>query len=185
MRDGGIPDSVPIVMAGGVWNLKEWEHWIDNPELGQIAFQFGTRPLLTKESPIPEEWKQRLMTLEEGDILLHRFSPTGFYSSAVRNPFLRNLEARSHRQIAFTKEPLGDHAFQLDVGVGGKKNYWVTKGDLLHAREWYARGFTEALKTPDETLVFVTPEEKHHIRKDQADCMGCLSPMRLFVLGRQ
>lgn len=175
MRGGGIADSVPIVMAGGVWNLKEWEHWIDNDELGQIAFQFGTRPLLTKESPIPEEWKARLMNLEEGDILLHRFSPTGFYSSAVRNPFLRNLEARSHRQIAFTKEPLGDHAFQLDVGVGNKRNYWVTKGDLLRAREWYAQGYTDALKTPDETLVFVTPEEKHVIRKDQSDCMGCLS----------
>ncbi|HEX8192111.1 MAG TPA: nitronate monooxygenase [Allosphingosinicella sp.] len=175
MRAGGISDEIPIVMAGGVWNLKEWEHWIDNPELGQIAFQFGTRPLLTKESPIPEEWKRRLMELEEGDVLLHRFSPTGFYSSAVRTPFLRSLEARSQRQIAFTKEEMGDHCFQLDVGVNGKKNYWVTKGDLLHAREWYAQGFTDALKTPDETLVFVTPEEKHMIRKDQADCMGCLS----------
>jgi len=175
MRENGISDSLPIVMAGGVWNLKEWNNWIDNDELGQIAFQFGTRPLLTRESPIPDDWKARLMTLEEGDVLLHRFSPTGFYSSAVRNPFLRNLEARSHRQIAFTKEPLGDHAFQLDVGVMGKKNYWVTKGDLNHAREWYAQGFTDALKTPDETLVFVTPEEKHVIRKDQADCMGCLS----------
>ncbi|WP_395614433.1 NAD(P)H-dependent flavin oxidoreductase [Allosphingosinicella sp.] len=175
MRENGISDSLPIVMAGGVWNLKEWNNWIDNDELGQIAFQFGTRPLLTRESPIPDDWKARLMTLEEGDVLLHRFSPTGFYSSAVRNPFLRNLEARSHRQIAFTKEPLGDHAFQLDVGVMGKKNYWVTKGDLNHARQWYAQGFTDALKTPDETLVFVTPEEKHIIRKDQADCMGCLS----------
>ncbi len=175
MRQGGISDDVPIVMAGGVWNLKEWEDWIDNPELGQIAFQFGTRPLLTKESPIPEEWKQRLMTLEEGDVLLHRFSPTGFYSSAVRTPFLRNLEARSHRQIAFTKEPIGDHSFELDVGIGNKKNHWVTRGDLLHAREWFAQGFTEALKTPDETLVFVTPDEKKIIRKDQADCMGCLS----------
>ena len=175
MRQGGIPDEVPIVMAGGVWNLREWNDWIDNPELGQIAFQFGTRPLLTRESPIPEEWKARLMTLEEGDVLLHKFSPTGFYSSAVRTPFLRGLEARSHRQIAFTKEELGDHSFQLDVGVAGKKNYWVTRGDLLHAREWYAQGYTEALKTPDETLVFVTPEEKTMIRKDQADCMGCLS----------
>jgi NAD(P)H-dependent flavin oxidoreductase YrpB (nitropropane dioxygenase family) len=175
MRIGGISDDVPIVMAGGVWNLKEWEDWIDNPELGQIVFQFGTRPLLTQESPIPADWKQRLMTLEEGDVLLHRFSPTGFYSSAVRNPFLRNLEARSQRQVAFTKEPIGDHSFELDVGIGRKKNHWVTRGDLLHAREWYAQGYTEALKTPDDTLVFVTPEEKVIIRKDQADCMGCLS----------
>ena len=148
MREGGIPDSLPIVMAGGVWNLKEWEHWIDNDELGQIAFQFGTRPLLTKESPIPEAWKQRLMTLEEGDILLHRFSPTGFYSSAVRNPFLRNLEARTHRQIAFTKEPLGDHAFQLDVGVMGKKNYWVTKGDLLPRPRMVCAGLYRGAEDP-------------------------------------
>ncbi|WP_343528296.1 nitronate monooxygenase [Sphingomonas sp.] len=174
MREGGISDDVPIVMAGGVWYLRDWNDWIDNPELGKIAFQFGTRPLLTQESPIPEEWKQRLMTIEQGDVLLHRFSPTGFYSSAVRNPFLRNLEARSDRQIAFSTQEAGDHVFQLDVGVKGK-NFWVTKGDLLRAREWFGGGFTMALKTPDNTLVFVTPEEAKEIRKDQADCMGCLS----------
>ncbi|MDQ1156993.1 nitronate monooxygenase [Sphingomonas sp. SORGH_AS 950] len=174
MREGGISDEVPIVMAGGVWYLRDWNDWIDNPELGKIAFQFGTRPLLTQESPIPEEWKQRLMTIEQGDVLLHRFSPTGFYSSAVRNPFLRNLEARSDRQIAFSTQEAGDHVFQLDVGVKGK-NFWVTKGDLLRAREWFGSGFTMALKTPDNTLVFVTPEEAKEIRKDQADCMGCLS----------
>ncbi|WP_380878113.1 2-nitropropane dioxygenase [Sphingomonas sp. DBB INV C78] len=174
MREGGIPDSVPIVMAGGVWYLRDWSEWIDNPELGQIAFQFGTRPLLTLESPIPQAWKDRLTTLEEGDVLLHRFSPTGFYSSAVRNPFLRNLEARSERQIAFSGEAAGDHQFQLDVGVKGK-NFWVTRNDLMHAREWYGLGYTTALKTPDNTLVFETPEETKIIRKDQADCMGCLS----------
>ncbi|GGE95688.1 2-nitropropane dioxygenase [Sphingomonas prati] len=174
MREGGIADSVPIVMAGGVWNLKEWNDWIDNPELGAIAFQFGTRPLLTRESPIPEDWKNALMTLEEGDILLHKFSPTGFYSSAVRNPFLRQLEARSERQIAFSGEAAGDHQYQLDVGVKGK-SFWVTRGDLLRAREWDMLGFTSALKTPDNTLVFVRPEEMQVIRKDQADCMGCLS----------
>jgi len=175
MREGGIDDSVPIVMAGGVWRLDEWDNWIDNPDLGQIMFQFGTRPLLTQESPIPGDWKARLMTLEEGDVLLHKFSPTGFYSSAVRNPFLRALEARSERQIAYSKEQVGDHAFQLDVGIGTRKNYWVTKGDLQHAREWYGAGYTEAMKTPDDTLIFVTPEEQRMIRKDQADCMGCLS----------
>jgi len=174
MREGGISDDVPIVMAGGVWFLRDWSNWIDNPELGQIAFQFGTRPLLTQESPIPQGWKDKLSHIEEGEVLLHRFSPTGFYSSAVRNPFLRALEARSERQIPYSTEAAGDHQFQLDVGVRGK-NFWVTRNDLLRARSWFGAGFTDALKTPDYTLVFVTPQEKSMIRKDQSDCMGCLS----------
>jgi NAD(P)H-dependent flavin oxidoreductase YrpB (nitropropane dioxygenase family) len=174
MRAEGISDTVPIVMAGGVWYLREWEHWIDNPELGQIAFQYGTRPLLTEESPIPQGWKDRLRTLEEGDILLHRFSPTGFYSSAVLNPFLRNLEARSERQVPYSRVPAGEHTVQLDVGVKGK-NFWVAPKDRERARVWAAAGFTEALKTPDDTVVFVTPEERATIREDQAACMGCLS----------
>ena len=51
--------DTPIIMAGGVWQLSEWEDWIDNKEIGKIAFQFGTRPLLTEESPIPEAWKKK------------------------------------------------------------------------------------------------------------------------------
>ncbi|SBV32502.1 2-nitropropane dioxygenase, NPD [uncultured Sphingopyxis sp.] len=174
MRAEGISDEVPIVMAGGVWYLRDWENWIDNPELGQIAFQYGTRPLLTEESPIPQAWKDRLRTLDDGDVLLHRFSPTGFYSSAVRNPFLRDLEARSERQIPYSKQEAGDHIVQLDVGVKGK-NFWVTPHDRARARDWVAEGYSEALKTPDNTVVFVTEADKAMIRKDQADCMGCLS----------
>ena len=87
-------------MAGGVWHLSDWEDWIDNPELGPIAFQFGTRPLLTKESPIPKPWKEKLMDLKKGDIKLHKFSPTGFYSSAVKNNFIKEL-TEGFRQIKF------------------------------------------------------------------------------------
>src|SRR3546814_357072 len=115
--------------------------------------------LLTQESPIPQEWKDRLRTLDEGDVLLHRFSPTGFYSSAVRNPFLRDLEARSERQIPYSKQQAGDHVVQLDVGVKGK-NFWVTPHDRARARDWFAEGYTEALKTPDNTVVFVTETER-------------------------
>jgi NAD(P)H-dependent flavin oxidoreductase YrpB (nitropropane dioxygenase family) len=174
MRKEGVSDDVPIVMAGGVWYLREWENWIDNPELGQIAFQYGTRPLLTEESPIPQEWKDALRDLEKGDVLLHRFSPTGFYSSAVRNPFLRELEARSQRQVPYSKVEAGEHTVQLDVGVKGK-NFWVTPKDRDRAREWAANGFDNALKTPDDTVIFVDGEKRAEIRKDQADCMGCLS----------
>ncbi|HUD29043.1 MAG TPA: nitronate monooxygenase [Novosphingobium sp.] len=174
MRAEGIADTVPIVMAGGVWFLRDWENWIDNPELGSIAFQYGTRPLLTHESPIPQEWKDALRELEPGDVLLHRFSPTGFYSSAVRNPFLRSLEARSDRQIPYSKVEAGEHTVRLDVGVKGK-NFWVAPKDLDRARSWSAQGHTDGLRTPDDTIVFVSPEERDVIRQDQADCMGCLS----------
>jgi NAD(P)H-dependent flavin oxidoreductase YrpB (nitropropane dioxygenase family) len=174
MTAEGIADTVPIVMAGGVWYLRDWENWIDNPELGQIVFQYGTRPLLTEESPIPQAWKDRLRTLDDGDVLLHRFSPTGFYSSAVRTPFLRDLEARSERQIPYSKQEAGDHIVQLDVGVKGK-HFWVTPHHRARARDWAAEGYTEALKTPDNTVVFVTEADKAVIRKDQTDCMGCLS----------
>ena len=174
MRAEGIADEVPIIMAGGVWFLREWDNWIDNPELGAIAFQFGTRPLLTEESPIPQGWKDHLRTLDPGDVLLHRFSPTGFYSSAVRNPFLRSLEERSARQIPYSKVAAGEHTVQLDVGVRGK-NFWVTPTDLDHARAWAAQGYEHALRTPDDTVVFVATAERDGIRTDQADCMGCLS----------
>lgn len=174
MRKEGVSDTVPIVMAGGVWFLREWNDWIDNPELGPIAFQFGTRPLLTEESPIPQGWKDRLREIEPGDVLLHKFSPTGFYSSAVKNPFLYDLIHRSERQIPYSRVEAGEHTVQLDVGVKGK-NFWVVPKDRERARGWVAEGYTEALKTPDDTVVFVTPESRAQIREDQAACMGCLS----------
>ena len=173
MREFGL-HATPIFMAGGVWNLREWTDWIDNPELGPIAFQFGTRPLLTKESPISDAWKHRLLELKEGDVYLNRFSPTGFYSSAVRNPFLNDLHDRSERQISFSVEALGDHSATLAIGARGRIVY-VTPHDRERAQGWIAQGFTEAMRTPDSTLVFVTPQSGHEIRRDQVNCMGCLS----------
>ena len=161
-------------MAGGVWWLDEWSDWIDNPELGPIAFQFGTRPLLTRESPISDEWKRKLLTLSEGDVFLNRFSPTGFYSSAVSNAFLRELYARSARQVAYAVAPVGEHDTPFPVGARGRLVY-LTAPDKAHAEEWVAAGFTEALRTPDSTLIFVTPEKAEQIHRDQVDCMGCLS----------
>jgi nitronate monooxygenase len=173
MREFGL-DRTPIFMAGGVWNLREWEDWIDNPELGPMAFQFGTRPLLTKESPISDAWKRRLLELKEGDVYLNRFSPTGFYSSAVRNVFLNELQERAERQIPFSVDAVGDHSATLAIGARGRIVY-VTPHDRARAQGWIARGFTEAMRTPDSTLVFVTPESAHDIRRDQVNCMGCLS----------
>jgi nitronate monooxygenase len=166
--------AVPIIMAGGVWCLSEWADWIDNPELGPICFQFGTRPLLTQESPISDAWKQRLLTLKPGDVLLNKFSPTGFYSSAVRNSFMQELQGRSERQIAYAVEPLGELNTELSVGPRGRPVY-VTAEDKHHAEGWMSAGFTRGMRTPDSTLIFVTDSKAAEILADQANCMGCLS----------
>jgi len=167
-------NEVPIVMAGGVWWLSEWEHWLDNPEIGPVAFQFGTRPLLTQESPISNAWKKRLLTLKAGDVYLNRFSPTGFYSSAVRNPFLQELHERSERQVAYSVDQIGDHTEPLQISAVGKPIY-LTPGDRIHAKTWMDAGFTKPVRTPDSTLIFVTPERAQEILADQIACMGCLS----------
>ena len=176
MRECGL-DDVPIVMAGGVWYLRDWEDWIDNPELGPIVFQFGTRPLVTEESPISESWKRKLLSMKEGDVKLNRFSPTGFYSSAVRNDFIRELAEREHRQVAYTAEPIGDHDQVFTPGPRGR-TFYLTKGDLARAEEWMDEGFNSVMKTPDTTIIFVTNEKAREIRADQAACMGCLSACR-------
>lgn len=173
MRGFGL-DSVPIIMAGGVWYLRDWEEWIDNPELGPVAFQFGTRPLLTQESPVSRTWKQRLLSLQEGDIYLNRFSPTGFYSSAVNNAFIQELRGRSERQVAYQSHPVGEHASEFLIGPRHRPVY-LTASDAEQAQAWVAAGFAATLKTPDNTLIFVTAEKAAEIHAHQVECMGCLS----------
>jgi hypothetical protein len=164
----------PVIMAGGVWRLDEWADWIDDPEIAPVAFQFGTRPLLTQESPISEEWKRRLLTLNEGDVYLNRYSPTGFFSSAVRNDFLEELRLRNDRQVAYLATPDGEYDTPYAMGPRNRKVY-VTKADRAKIEEWVSEGFTEAMRTPDSTLIFVSGDRKNQIVNDQVECMGCLS----------
>lgn len=173
MRECGLGE-IPIFMAGGVWALNEWQDWLDNPDLGPIAFQFGTRPLLTRESPISAAWKKKLLTLKEGDIYLNRFSPTGFYSSAVHNDFLKDLQGRADRQVAYSVSAVGEHTAPFPVGARGRLVY-LTPHDKEKAESWVNQGFKEAMRTPDSTIIFVTAENENEILKDQIDCMGCLS----------
>ncbi len=173
MRDYGL-DQTPIVMAGGVWQLSEWENWIDNSELGPIVFQFGTRPLLTQESPIPDSWKKRLLTIKKGEVALNKFSPTGFYSSAVHNAFLDELYARSDRQIGYATQSNAAFTESFKTGPVGKPIF-IQGEDVAKADAWKEAGFTTILRTPESTLVFVTQDEARKIKTSQAACMGCLS----------
>jgi NAD(P)H-dependent flavin oxidoreductase YrpB (nitropropane dioxygenase family) len=177
MRACGLDDT-PIIMAGGVWFLRDWADWIDNAELGPIAFQFGTRPLLTQESPIMAAWKDRLLHLKEDDVVLQAFSPTGFYSSAVKNKFLEGLIARSERQVEYRSKP-GEAPFTAELPLGPRgRPVYLKPDDLPKAQGWMAAGFSEGMKTPDSTLVFETPEKSKKILQSQAECMCCLSQCR-------
>ena len=173
MNEVGLRE-VPIIMAGGVWHLNEWAHWLRNPEIGKIAFQFGTRPILTQESPVSKEWKDRLLTLRKGDIYLNRYSPTGFYSSAVENNFIKELQGREQRQVSYATSPGEHYDTALALGPRGRPVY-IAAIDLESVNSWMAQGYNEAMKTPDSTIIFVTKERSNLILLDQINCMGCLS----------
>lgn len=173
MNEVGL-GHIPIIMAGGVWHLNEWQHWFNNPEIGNIAFQFGTRPILTQESPVSKEWKARLLTLKKGDVYLNRFSPTGFYSSAVENNFIKELQGREQRQISYSSAPNTSHDTALPIGARGRPVY-VSANDFSRAKQWMAQGHDEAMKTPDSTIIFVSKAKSEEIIVDQINCMGCLS----------
>ncbi len=173
MNEVGL-NEVPIIMAGGVWHLNDWANWFDNPEVSPVAFQFGTRPLLTQESPIPDAWKKRLLTLKPGDVYLNKFSPTGFYSSAVENTFLKDLKGRAERQIGFRPEPEGYFTEPLPLPPRGRPVY-INPDDMDTAKAYLEAGYNMPMKTPDNTLIFVSKAQSEEIVKDQIDCMGCLS----------
>ena len=171
MNNVGLRNTT-IVIAGGVWTLSEWTQYINNPDLQPLAFQFGTRPLLTQESPISDEWKQRLVTLPDNIVKLHRFSPTGFYSSSVRNSFLQDLIDRSERQIKYSDSKT--EVFNTEIPFG-RRHVFIESNDLDKVKKWQSNGYSDLMKTPDSTLIFVTPASRQQILTDQQNCMGCLS----------
>jgi NAD(P)H-dependent flavin oxidoreductase YrpB (nitropropane dioxygenase family) len=170
-------NNVPIIMAGGVWHLSEFEHWLDNPEIGPVVFQFGTRPILTQEYPVPIAWKKKLMTLKEGDVYLNRFSPTGFYSSAVENQFIRELKEREIHQVEYRSKSEDQFTSPIPFGQRGRQIF-IKANDQAKVDQWIKNGFSEVMKTPDETIIFVDKSKAQQIITDQINCMGCLSQCR-------
>jgi NAD(P)H-dependent flavin oxidoreductase YrpB (nitropropane dioxygenase family) len=163
--------NIPIIIAGGVWWLSEWEDYLDNAEVGPVAFQFGTRPILTTECPVAEAWHQKLMSLRRGDIKLTRLSPTGFYSSAVNTRMLQELLERQDRQAKIVEKS------SLSVEIFSSTVY-LDESQRENVASWMDAGYVEAMLTPDGTVVFVTPEQGKTIRRDIAECCGCLSMCR-------
>ena len=160
--------TLPIIIAGGVWWLSEWEDYINNPELGNVGFQFGTRPLLTVESPIARAWQSTLMSLKPGDVRLTQISPTGFYSSAVNNNLMQQLLARRERQVNIDE----NSNFKISLGI---RKIGISSDDSDKIHSWINAGYSVPMLTPDRTVIFVSPSEQQQILQDQRDCCTCLS----------
>lgn len=174
MNEFGL-ENTPIIMAGGIWNLKEWEGWFENPEIGKIAFQFGTRPLLTQESPVARTWYQKLTSIKPGDILTQYFSPTGFISSAIKNGFMTTLVDRMKTEIKYFKEKT-ENTEELEVSPNQK--VWIKKEDVQRAMDYIKKGWRRILRTPDETVLFVDDITEKEINAARSKCVGCLSQCR-------
>jgi nitronate monooxygenase len=91
----------------------------------------------------------------------------------VRNRFLDELQQRVERQVAYTPSR---SASTRRISMSARASVGLSDPhDRERSAIWVAEGFTEALRTPDSTLIFVTPEKAEEIRTDQIACMGCLS----------
>lgn len=181
LRNLGL-EKTPIIIAGGVWQLKDWEDYIDNPELGDVAFQFGTRPMVTQESPISEAWKNLMLHLKKGDVILQKFSPTGFFSSAIKNSFLEKLIERKNGEIAFRSE--ADAEFNHPIALNAAKTVYIKAKDADKAQNQINAGLSVIQETPDQTIVFMTPDDWKQMKIDRAECVGCLSQCQFSTWSR-
>jgi NAD(P)H-dependent flavin oxidoreductase YrpB (nitropropane dioxygenase family) len=175
-------DNIPIIIAGGVWKLDEWKDYINNPDIGKVAFQFGTRPMITKESPISDAWKKLMLQVKKGDVILQRFSPTGFFSSAIKNTFLEKLMARKDGEISFKSE--ADNEYNHPLKINENKTVYIKSEDVEKANRQLNAGLSVIQETPDSTVVFMTPEDWKQMKQDRAECVGCLSQCQFSTWSR-
>ena len=86
--------------------------------------------------------------------------------------------SRIEREFSFFTKIIAFNGEQKkrELKLGKKeKLYIVNEKDVAKIKKLAEQGFTEPLKTPDNTFVMVEEKKAADIKKDQIDCMGCLS----------
>jgi len=71
--------NVPVIAAGGIWDKKDIEYYID---IGCVGVQMGTRFVMTDECDTSLEHKMTIMNATKEDITL-KGSPVGFPSRSI------------------------------------------------------------------------------------------------------
>jgi enoyl-[acyl-carrier protein] reductase II len=102
--------KVPVIAAGGIVDGRSMAAAFC---LGAEGVQMGTRMVSSAESPVHQNWKDRIVGAKETDtVFLNRFGP---------GPALRAL--RTEKTTAYEKEPpaniMGEFGRALDLYFGG------------------------------------------------------------------
>ena len=168
---GGVVYEDPW-LAGGHNGLSNAED-PTKPETPYNRVAELRRPMITKESPISEAWKKVMLHVKKGDVILQRFSPTGFFSSAIKNSFLAKLIDRKNGEIAFKTK--ADAEFSQPLKISDHKTVFIKPDDMAKANNQINAGLTSIKETPDQTVVFMTPEDWEQMKEDRKNCVGCLS----------
>ena len=105
-----------------------------------MLFNLEPDLFLQKKAQYPKHGRNEILTIKKGEVSLHRFSPTGFYSSAVKNDFLKELEERSERQTPFLKEQTNEFNEKIEIGPRNR-TFYVKHSDKYKILEWIRKGF--------------------------------------------
>ena len=89
--------------------------------------------------------ERKVNGFKKGDIKLHKFSPTGFYSSAVKNNFIKELTDRSFRQIKlFTKSDEASSSDFSEYALGkAKRPFLILKKIFLELKSGLRKGLVK------------------------------------------
>ena len=80
--------TIPVIMAGGVYERTDMEHYL---ELGASGVQMATRFVTTYECDADETYKQTYINAKKEDIVIVQ-SPVGMPGRAILNPFMKRAK---------------------------------------------------------------------------------------------
>lgn len=87
--------KIPVIAGGGIFNGKDIARMLS---LGASGVQMATRFVCTVECDVSQEFKQAYLDAKKEDIVIIK-SPVGMPGRAIRNKFLKDLEALEKLQI--------------------------------------------------------------------------------------
>lgn len=88
--------DIPLIAAGGIWDREDIDRMLD---LGARGIQMGTRFVCTEESGASEEFMQKYLEAEKGDIV-YTVSPVGYPGRVIETDFSRYVNSTARNDEA-------------------------------------------------------------------------------------